>query len=58
MEICGQDSGLRAMGGWGAPGWREPRCPGKAQETTQLAWAWGLLGAGLEPGCFLRLCIV
>ena len=57
MEPGGQDW---AQGhGWvWRTGLEGAQVSGKAQETTQLAWALGPLGAGLEPGCFLRLCIV
>lgn len=49
---------LTATGGWGVLGWGKPRCPGRHRRPPKLAWALGPLGAGLEPGCFLRLCTV
>lgn len=52
--------GLWAQGhGWvGCAGLERAQVSREAQETTQLAWALGPLGAGLKPGCFLRLCII
>lgn len=57
VELSGQNS---AHGhGWvGCAGLEQAQVSREAQETTQLAWALGLLGAGLEPGYFLRLCII
>lgn len=40
VEPGGQDSGLRAMGGWGALGWREPRCPGRHRRPPSWLGLW------------------
>lgn len=57
MELGGQSS---AQGhGWvGRAVLEQAQVARETQETTQLAWALGLLRGGLEPGCFPRLCTV
>lgn len=57
VELGGQGSGRGATDGAGT-GLGRAQVAGQAQETTRLAWTSGPLGAGLEPGRFLRLCVV